>query len=82
MTTQTRHHKRFKPRFFTVAALLFSTPFGFLMATAGVVSGGEESLPDSVWLLTALAPPFALRGIGLRPKSHPTQILQPHITKN
>ena len=54
---------RFRPRFLTGAVFL-STPFGFL--TAGDAESPVLCWASALLLLTALAPPEAVRGMGLQ----------------
>ena len=58
------HHLRRLDFFLRRAALLFSTPLGFLTAGSASLPSLPSGLPS--WWFTALAPPAAVRGIGLQ----------------
>ena len=58
------HHLRRLDFFLRRAALLFSTPLGFLTAGSASLPSLPSGLPS--WWFTALAPPAAVRGIDLQ----------------
>ena len=65
-TSKPSHHNLFRLRLRGLLTFAFSTPFGFLIATAAPLLSCVASASWSAWALTALAPVAAQSGIDLR----------------